>query len=255
MDEQEETPEMDGDSGLSRRRLIRGAGMAAAAAWVAPTVISLTASPAMASGRIRQAAAAAENFIDITELEVTIQARGVLIATVVLNSNNQVITPPAGWTLQFQHGTASGVNRVTVAVFTTYFAIPGGPTPFTFTWGTPCTASTTITGYWGATTIEDVSDSGLVGGTTMPGPAVTVGDAAGDPSLFRAVVYVAGYSLNGASASAPPSFSNSITQEIDAVGSRQFRALPYPTAAGTFGPVNGSVVPGRPSVSGLLVVY
>lgn len=45
----ETTDASRGGSGVSRRGLIKGAGLAAGAAWVVPSVLTLSASPAMAS--------------------------------------------------------------------------------------------------------------------------------------------------------------------------------------------------------------
>jgi hypothetical protein len=262
MDEQPDVSGINEGGGISRRRILGAAGMAGAAAWVVPTVLSLDASPAMASGAIKTSAGANEFLNPTNNIATIIGALGVVIAVVSLNSDDQVITPPDGsWVQVFQHGTTAGNPKLTVAVFKRYFPTDLGQQLMTFSWPTATENALSLVQMAGATTVETFSDSGNPGGvltgTSVTAPAITVGDALGNPSLYRQLLWVAGTSQTADDVPhlTPPLTSVQL-QRNDFVLSTIRRKIPYPTAAGVFPATSGTLAaPGAAWVAGMLSIY
>jgi hypothetical protein len=262
MDEQPDVSGINEGGGISRRRILGAAGMAGAAAWVVPTVLSLDASPAMASGVIKASAGANEFLSPTNTISSSVTALGVVIAVVTLNSDDQVITPPdASWVQVFQHGTTLGSPKLTVAVFKRYYPTNLGTPVMQFSWPTAAENALSLVGMPGATTVETFSDSGnptgVLTGTSVTAPAITVGDALGNPALFRQLLWVAGTSQT--SDNVPlftPALSSVQLQRNDFVTSTIRRSNPYPTPAGLFPATSGTLAaPGAPYVAGMLSVF
>lgn len=176
-----------------------------------------------------------------------------MVATVVLRSDDQAITPPTGWTLAYRVGTTGSAGELTVATFYSPVLVGNALTIFSFTWTTSASAAVFLSQYPTATTVETFSNNSTVTNTSTPqSPAVSVG--AGVP---RGVLYTLGYNCSSVgvpSYTLPSGFGQLTTVQGNADVAVAHSFL-YPVAAGSFGPTTSTLSSAFDTVAGMIVVY
>ena len=258
-----ELPEFS--QGLDRRRVIKYGSVAAGAAFLTPTLLTLGASPASASGVPSDQSAGQHNSAAVTSLTTSaLQSPvGILVAVVTLVSNDQVITPTEdGWTGLTRTSTTSASNlfRNCTQVFHRYYSEAQSNTSYTFSWPTGAAAAVTIMKFERATTVVStstpvLSTSGTSRATGAVTPSVPSG-ATGPP----AIVFAMGFSRNGSSVPTPASPTDPTNGTyIEYAQSRNVNVgamlwVKYPAAFSTVTPSVGSMTNTRPSVVTALVV-
>lgn len=255
---------LPGDSRFDRRNALKYGGMALGAAAVAPTLLTLGASPASASGRPSDQNAGNYNSGNVSSLTTSQlnEPVGVLIATVALQSNDQTITAPEGWTALTKVGTTGQTTSSRLCVQQFYIIYPTVQTAKTyqFSWSTAAPSAVSVTMYPTARTVVTYSDPVLsTTGTsrTSAGATVSIPSGSSGPAC---IIMTLGYSRS-ASAPTPGAPSDSVngtytevgTARTTTVGSQQWAVFPAKT--GDSGTVTiGSMTNGRPSVTRVIVV-
>jgi hypothetical protein len=269
MDEQAETPEHDaGSGGFDRRKLLQGAAMAGAAAWVVPSVLSLSALPAAASGLIFDAKTQSSNITTVTEVDFAGSSQwllqGVVVVTIAIDSYDQVITPPDGdWSVVYSTGTSTGTTFMAATFVRNYFAVASyGAFPYRFTWTNAARMTAAYTSFGNATTVQAVSATPtLTTSTSVTAATVTVTDDGGVPQDYRQLMWAGAYSTYGASLTARPTLPTTTNTDLFAsvangrTGVGQFYgsfAAPNPQVVGD---TSGTLSAARPNLASMLVIY
>lgn len=252
-----------GSEGVDRRRFLTYGGMAAGALAVTPTVLSLGASPAAASGLPSDQNASASNSSVVTSLTTStmFEPVGVLVATVALQSNDQTITAPSGWTALTKAGTTgqAGAARLTTQVFWIYYATQQSDQTYTFSWATGAPAAVSITKFENAKSVVSNSGPSLsTTGTSRATGSVTP-SVPGDTTPPPSILFCLGYSrVSAVPTPASPSdatngtYTEYATARNNNVGAQQWAAYPASLTAVT--PSVTSMTAGRPSVVYSLVI-
>lgn len=230
----------------------------------APTLISLSASPASASGAPSDQSASASNSANITSLTTSTMSEplGILIATVALQSNDQTITAPEGWTALSKSATtsATGAARITAQQFYIYYSEVAADQTYQFSWPTACAGAISIVKFPTASVVVESSAAALSSsGTSRTCNAVTPSvpsGADGPPGILLSLAY--SRVTASPTPSAPSDTTNGTYTEYavgrnNNVGSQQF--VFYPAATSSSGTITvGSMVNGRASVLRAIVV-
>ena len=256
-------PLNSGTEGVSRRTAIKYGSIGAGMLVAAPTILTLGATPASASGSVSPQNAGAYNDLSVTSLTVNFAApMGIMVATVTLQSNTQTITA-SGWTALDPLSTASatGAQRLTSQTFWRYYSTVQSATDYTFSWPTAAPASVVVNKFPTATTLVAAGTPTLSQtGTSRAASGVTPQSGADGPG---SILFCIGYSR----ASALPTPGNP-TQTVSSVlytyteagvartgnnGSQHHVLYPAPNAASGSITVT-SMVNNRPSVVRALAI-
>lgn len=184
-----------GTDGVSRRNAIKYGTIGAGMLLAAPTILTLGATPASASGQVSPQTATVSNTAGLQSLTTTSlqDPVGILIATVSVLRNNVTINTPEGWTALDNATTTSGSGAASISsrTFYRYYATVQADQTYTFSWTGAAGASCVINKFPTATTVIGVSSPVLsTSGTTRTCGAVT---PASDPSGPASVVVCLGY--------------------------------------------------------------
>jgi hypothetical protein len=192
--------------GFDRRRLLKGAAMTAGGLWLAPTVLTLAASPASASGTFGSAAARTATATPITHTAVTTPATaGIVMVTTVLTDS--VAAQTYTFSAPSSVGTANWTAVETLHIWNATLA--RGITLCTYMGTYTASTSVTISQAWtgGATravSVRSFFPAGryvtLVGGTSGTTASTTINAPGGTfPNDSGVVYWVAGWNAAAAS--------------------------------------------------------
>jgi hypothetical protein len=192
-----ESPGLDGP-GFGRRDAIKYGSMGAGLILATPTILTLGATPAAASGQVSPQTATVSNTAGLTSLTTTQlqQPIGILLATVTVFLSNITFNTPDGWTALDAATTTSGSGaaRISSVTYYRYYATAQADQAYTFTWSPTTTAagaSCVINKFPTATTVLGASTPVLsTTGTSRTCTAVTpASNASGSASVVVCLGY------------------------------------------------------------------
>jgi len=184
-----------GGQDLSRRNAIKYGSIGAGMLLAAPTILTLGATPASASGQVSPQVATASNSGNVTSLVSSEMQSpvGILVATLTVFQNNVTLNAPTGWTALAAGATTGALTtaRISSRTFYRYYATKGANTTYTFSWSGGAPASLVINKFPTATTIVENSTPVVSSsGTSRNGGAVTpISNASGSGTILVCVGY------------------------------------------------------------------
>lgn len=189
-------PGPDGQ-GFNRRDAIKYGSMGAGLILATPTILTLGATPAAASGKVSPQTATLSNTSGLTSITTSALQKpiGILIATVTVFLNNTTFDTPSGWTALDNASTPSGSTtaRISSRTFYRYYATEQADQTYTFTWAGSASAggSCVINKFPMATTVIGASAPVVsTSGTSRTCGAVTPqSDASGAASVVLCLGY------------------------------------------------------------------
>ena len=190
-----------GGQDLSRRNAIKYGSIGAGMLLAAPTILTLGATPASASGQVSPQVATASNSGNVTSLTSSEMQSpvGILVATLTVFQNNVTLNAPSGWTALAAGATtgATTTARISSRTFYRYYATKAVNQTYAFSWTGGAPASLVINKFPTATTITEVSAPVVSSsGTSRTAGAVTPASNGSGPGT---VLVCVGYARSGSS--------------------------------------------------------
>lgn len=246
-------PDPDGDATrtLSRRNMLKKAGLTAGALWVVPTVLSLDVPPAAASGGFGTVVSLARTGVQSLTLGTIGGIGDVLVACIATWSNSppNPVTGPSDWTNlsdDFYHPSNPGIN---MAVFA--FVATSANQSYTFTWTAITRAAGWIASFPGATNWDPIGTRA----TSASSPITATGFNTGGPN--RNLLFIGAHSGGSVTVGTPSGYTSRAYPNTGSTGAgpAAYLATKQQAAQGATGSPTATLSDIRNNIGCLLAVY